>query len=153
MSLIEKFLALYIPSTIRKLYVKVISHELADPRSSLKVSLRFFNGGGGGCSATVNAMKTGSKKNLNCFNLSSDILIQTNYKTMARNRNMQCEALGTNGVFSLITNAFSYRQLRETYLGLIKFNYVIFILSWVFLRGLETQMNEFLAKWERNSLQ
>lgn len=153
MSLIEKFLALYIPSTIRKLYVKVISHELADPRSSLKVSLRFFNGGGGGCSATVNDMKTGSKKNLNCFNLSSDILIQTNYKTMARNRNMQCEALGTNGVFSLITNAFSYRQLRETYLGLIKFNYVIFILSWVFLRGLETQMNEFLAKWERNSLQ
>lgn len=48
MSLIEKFLALYIPSTIRKLYVKVVIRDLADPRSSLKVGLRFFNGGGGG---------------------------------------------------------------------------------------------------------
>lgn len=62
MSLIEKFLALYIPSTIRKLYVKVVIRDLADPRSSLKVGLRFFNGGGGAVPPQYNVMKTGSKK-------------------------------------------------------------------------------------------
>lgn len=75
MSFIEKFLVFYILFIIRKFYVKVISYELVDFRLSFKVSFWFFNGGGGGCFVIVNVMKIGSKKNFNCFNLLSDILI------------------------------------------------------------------------------